>query len=325
MAGNVIMVSGNIKMQKKSEFKPYFIIGYPRSGTTLLLHFLMSSGCFPKYKFSESHFFSHYYKRYGDLNNNKNMAVFLKEIFDSEWFDVSGIKQEKVMQRLQGRKTDYVNLFTSIMEEISSEQGYDRWLEKTPWHILYTQEIKKHIPNSKFILIIRDPRDVALSIHHYGWSKGFFAGPVRAAIAWAWHMKKVMKDLSQCSDDVLMIKFEDLVENAEKSTRIIAEFLGVDMDYGTIIDNPTGVMKSSNTSYKSDINSNPVNRWKSLEDENLVRRLDCAAGKELEGFGYPLSGLPQLNYFDQLKIKTFKLIYSMAKQSRQTLFPLVRK
>ncbi|MDX2503322.1 MAG: sulfotransferase [Gammaproteobacteria bacterium] len=312
-------------MQQKSEFKPYFIIGYPRSGTTLLLHFLMSSGCFPKYQFSESHFFSHYYRRYGSLKNEKNLTIFQKEIFGSAWFNDSGVRPEKVMQRLQGQKIDYANLFVSIMEEISSIQGYDRWLEKTPWHILYTREIKKHIPNSKFILIIRDPRDVALSIFNYGWSKGFFAGPVRAAIAWAWHMKNLMKNLSLNSDDVLIIKYEDLVENAERAAMSIAEFLETNIDYDTIINNPIGVMKSSNTSYKSDINSNPVNRWKSLKDENLIRKLDCAVGKELETFGYRLSGFTPLNYSDQLRIKGFKLLYSIAKQSRQIIFPIVRR
>ena len=85
-------------MQKQSEFKPYFIIGYPRSGTTLLLHFLMSSGCFPKYQFSESHFFSHYYRRYGSLKKEKNLAMFKKEVFSSEWFIASGVKQEKVLK-----------------------------------------------------------------------------------------------------------------------------------------------------------------------------------------------------------------------------------
>lgn len=309
-------------MTKKIE--PFFLIGYPRSGTTLLLHVLMASGCFPVYKFNETHFFSHYYRRFGNLKNSKNRALFLEAVFNSDWFLESGVCREKIANRFAGQDLDYAKLLVAIMEEISLDQGYDRWLEKTPWHILYTQEIRAFIPDSKFILIVRDPRDVALSISKYGWNRGMFSGPVRAAIAWSWHMDKITKE-AYGNDQFLVVKYEELVENMPATIKTIGRFLEVEMDYEVISNNAVGVLKESNSSFKREKSSSPVNRWKSTEDKKLIMRMEYALRGELEKYGYSESGLPSLSLIDQLKIRSLKQLYALGKLGRQLLFPIVRK
>ena len=44
-----------------------------------------------------------------------------------------------------------------ILDQIASERGCSIWLEKTPAHIAYAEEIQKLLPQARFIHILRQP------------------------------------------------------------------------------------------------------------------------------------------------------------------------
>ncbi len=308
--------------------QPVFVIGYPRSGTTYLLHFLLSSGAFPTYNFDETHFFSHYYRRYGSLSRPVNFDKFCRDIFSSDWFIKSGVDKDLL---LAGGYDGYSGFFVKFMDALADQQGYTRWLEKTPWHILYIREIKASIPAARFLLIRRDPRDVVLSIYNYGWTngiwrRGFFKGPVRAAIAWRWHMDKALRDTGELGGDVLSIRYEDLVMETAETAGRISRFLGVEIDLDKVKVASHGVLKKKNTSYKnSEVTDSPVFRWKTSDDHNTIRRIEYALGDTLSSFGYSESAFGRPPLLERIIISIARASYSFAKQMRQILFPLVRK
>ena len=43
-------------------------------------------------------------------------------------------------------------------------RGKQRWVEKTPTHLVYLHEVRRHYPHAPIVRIVRDPRDVALSL-----------------------------------------------------------------------------------------------------------------------------------------------------------------
>lgn len=309
-----------------ANIQPVFVIGYPRSGTTFLLHFLLSSGEFPKYNFDETHFFSHYYRHYGRLSRPANYRQFCQDIFSSDWFRNSGVDKELLLERIGSENVGYAGFFIAFMDMLAEQQGYARWLEKTPWHILYIREIKASIPDAKILLIRRDPRDVALSIYNYGWTKGIFKGPVRAAIAWRWHMNKAMRDIADWKDDVLTIRYEDLVNETAVTTSKISRFLAIDIDIDRVSATSHGVLKKRNTSYHAGKEAeSPVFRWKTCDDQDTVRRIEYALGSSLSLFDYMSSGLAKPHLLDRIMIRMAGVGYGFAKQLRQLFFPLVRK
>ena len=60
-----------------------------------------------------------------------------------------------------------------VMGEMARQQGVERWADCTPDHLLYLAEIKKAIPEALVIHILRDGRDVALSLDKQRWIRPF--------------------------------------------------------------------------------------------------------------------------------------------------------
>ena len=59
------------------------------------------------------------------------------------------------------------------MGDIAEQQGASRWGECTPEHLLYIDKIKRDIPDAKVIHVIRDGRDVAVSLDRQRWIRPF--------------------------------------------------------------------------------------------------------------------------------------------------------
>ena len=51
-----------------------------------------------------------------------------------------------------------------VMGEMGREQGVERWADNSPEELLYAVTIKKYLPDALFIHMIRDGRDVSLSL-----------------------------------------------------------------------------------------------------------------------------------------------------------------
>ena len=285
-----------------SDVDQLFIIGYPRSGTTYLLHLLLSSGYFPVYNFTETHFYSHYYRRYGSLKKNKNFKRLCEDIVLSSWFKKSGLTQKEFIDNIQ--KKQYSAVLLSVMDTISKKQNKLCWVEKTPWHCKYVKEISAYFPNAKFILIVRDPRDVVLSIINREFKTGIFNGVRRIAIAWNWHIKRVVKDLNNANAKHLIIKYEDLVTNLDCSISRINEFLNMNIKTEILKKSTFGVLGRSNTSFDNgrDVrNTCTINRWRNMADEKFLSNVESSVNNQLKRWGYIKSGI---------KVRSIDVIYN---------------
>src|SRR5579884_3689817 len=69
---------------------PVFVVGCPRSGTTLLYHMLLSAGDFAIYR-TESHVFSMLLPRFGDLRHARNRRRLMDAWLNSYYFRESGL------------------------------------------------------------------------------------------------------------------------------------------------------------------------------------------------------------------------------------------
>ena len=301
--------------------QPVFIVGYPRSGTTLLLHFLMSSNQFPHYEFDESHFFSHFYLAYGNLSNERNAKTFLSHIIESQWIKGSGLEPQVINNYFDGVQFSYADVFRFVMDTIAARQGFSRWIEKTPWHMLYVRDIKKAMPNAKFVFVVRDPRDVVLSVDGYGWNHGAFKSVLRNAESWKWHVKRALRDLTACKADFIIIKYEDLLQNSEESAKKLGNFLGVELNIDEIRLSSRGVLKkpnSSNAGASAKKIAKHAERWDDIDEVNYV------LAESMTLFGYQCSHLSP-RWSRKLIIYIISISYRLAKNARQTMFPLVRK
>ena len=223
------------------------IVGYPRSGTTLIYHILMSADVFPVFPFDETHFFSHFYKMYGNLNNKCNLDRLIKEIKNRKIIDNDLDFQKIISKQAMSNKITYELVFSLLMNTLAKRLGKTAWVEKTPWHMLYMKQIIKSVPTVKIIFLIRDPRAVAMSIDKAGWvSGGKF---LRYASAWKWHMDRAEMVAQLLPNKILKIKYEEIVYDLEKTLQKINTFLNIELSIEDVQKKKIGVVGGTNTSF----------------------------------------------------------------------------
>ncbi len=104
--------------------------------------------------------------------------------------------------------------------------GPPRWGDKTPGYVKRMREIQEYLPEARFIHLIRDGRDVALSI-----LKQSFGPETIEAAAERWRGRVLRGRAQQPYLGYYMeVKFEDLVLDTEGQLRRICEFIELDFD-----------------------------------------------------------------------------------------------
>jgi len=184
------------------EKPPIFIIGCPRSGTTLMRVILDSHPnicCGP-----ETHLIRH-----------------LKPIKD---------KIYENWKRLEpyGTTKDDLNrglgtLFGMFHENYLRIKNKQRWAEKTPDNIFFVDIINDLFPDCQFINVIRDGRDVVCSFKDRWGRLAIFSGIKNwnKSAELAYQFRKEFN-----KDRYLEVRYEELISNPETETKKIMEFLG---------------------------------------------------------------------------------------------------
>ena len=311
------------------KFEPLFIVGYPRSGTTLLLHILRSTDVYPSNNFDETHYFSHFYLRYGNLSKTNHQKRFLAAITNSFWFKKSGLVREEFLASLNKQGISYKTVLSEFMESIATKQGKERWLEKTPWHILYIDEISKNYPLAKFIFLIRDPRSVIQSVSKIGWSTGIGKGKLRIAASWRWHNMFANRQFQSISNRYICIRYEDLVLNADNVSKMLSNFLNVEIDINSIDTKKLSDLAKSNSSYGDNIvglSEVPLSRWKTTMDQKTICAIEYIIGRSyMKNCGYEPFSLKAPSLSTRIQLKLYRFLFFCLKEFRMMFFPLVRR
>jgi hypothetical protein len=272
---------------------PVFVLGCPRSGTTVLYHMLLSAGNFAVYR-AESNVFSVLQPRFGNLRRERNRRNLLRYWLKSKLFQVTGLDPEQIQQKIIDNCHGAGDFLRIVMEEMARQQGVERWADCTPDHLLYMREIKRQIPDALIVHIIRDGRDVALSYAKQGWayplpwdrSEQLYV----AGMFWEWIVGKGREYGRQLGSDYHELHYEDLVENPQKTLLGLGEFVGQPLDYDRIQQVGIGSVSEPNSSFSSDPAGgfHPVRRWAEKMTPEQLADFEALTGKSLEELGYPL-------------------------------------
>ena len=215
--------------------KPIFIVGMPRSGTTLVEQILSS----------HSKVFGA-----GEINiiNEKINTYYKENNFEKENEDLGVIYLDE-LERI------YKN------EDIKS---YERFCDKLPFNYMNIGIIKKIFPNSKIIHLKRNPIDVCFSIY----SLYFVSHP------WSYDMdliskfyqeyQSLMKYWSNSFNDIYELEYEDLVKDNNKEIKKLLEYCELDYEDKCInfVENKRAVNTASNIQVRKKIYATSINRWK---------------------------------------------------------------
>jgi Sulfotransferase family len=274
---------------------PVFIVGSPRSGTTLLYHMLLSSGGFAIY-LTESKVFDLVFPQFGDLSARRNRRKALDLWSQSKLFVLSGLNRSEIEDKILNDCRNGGDFLSIIMDQVAHDQHATRWAENTPEHVLHLARIKKEIPNALIIHVIRDGRDVALSLEKAGWVAPFPWDSRRrlqvAGLYWEWLLSNGMKYQNSLARDCLEVRYEKLILQPRETLAQIGRFIDHDLDYERIQRTAIGSVAKPNTSFENASSSeafDPVDRWRKAFPPGELAALEELIGPTLRKLGYPLA------------------------------------
>lgn len=328
------MVAGRKCGRGRDMKPPVFVLGAPRSGTTLLYHMLLSSGQFAIYM-AETHVFNLVGPRFGDLSYEAKRQKLLHVWLRSFQFKRSGLDPEPFASRIMKDCRSEGEFLRIFMEQIAEQQALDRWAECTPEHLLYLRQIKQALPDAKIIHIIRDGRDVALSETRQGWVRPLPWDRAHqlsvSGLYWEWIVRKGREDGRRIAPDYMEVRFEELVGNPRAVVARVSSFIGQCLDYGSMLDNAVGSLKRPNTSFANDSENkrfNPLGRWKSALAGAELRALESSIGSLLVELGYPLACENDKDStrgnFTAMRLRAFYPVYFGSKLWLKSRTPLGR-
>jgi len=271
---------------------PVFVLGCPRSGTTLLYHMLLSAGNFVVYR-AESQVFNLLEPRFGDLRVNRNKAALLEAWKHSSLFTRTGLNAVDIENEIMANCENGGDFLRIVMEAMGRKQGMERWADCTPDHLLAMRRIKETIPNALVIHIIRDGRDVALSLEKQHWIRPLSWDRGKelqaAALYWEWVVNKGRENGKALGADYKEVHFEDLVQHPQKVLAGIGEFIGQELDYANIQRVGIGSVSQPNTSFTAGSGEfRPLGRWKFSLSEQQLEDVEGLISPTLESLGYSL-------------------------------------
>ena len=267
-----------------TRFDPVFVLGYTRSGTSLMCRLLLDHlgvnfG-------TESQFIIRYQQkiaRYGDLSDDRRLRWLFEEISHERFFMRTKrnfgfvFDIDRAMRSIAERT--YAGVLNTIFEQFAYGQGHLRWGDKTPAYARHLPVLRELFPRAQYIHVVRDGRDAALSL----FTTGF--GPKTAyetAIAWREHLRDVawLRE-SSSARDFLTVRYEDLLKQPDGTLGSVAAFLG--------IRNPHALIGSIGGVLRQQVWENNSSKWATGLSAREIECFEAYAGNELENLGYPLT------------------------------------
>ncbi len=256
---------------------PVFIIGRPRSGTKLLRELLNRHSCI-SIPFWESNIIPHYAmkaKSIGNLENRENLSTLIDWLSDTEFYrKITGDQGypglDKNMWLSSITDFSYPGVISALFTLYASFEGKNVWGDKSPDYMLHLPVLKEMFPEAKFIHIIRDVRDVCLSL-----VKSWGLHPVRGAQQWVDSIVKCRNDARRSvPGDYLEIRYESLLQNTKRDLLKVCDFLQLEFeDAMTTLTRAVGG-RFGDAQDATDIVSSNMEKWRYSLSPRLIEQIE---------------------------------------------------
>ena len=272
---------------------PVFVMGCHRSGTNLLYDTLLSAGGFTIYR-GYLPVYKMLIPRFGRLDRVQNRKKLMQTWLRSKGFRRSGLDAEQLRGKILVECNTGGDFLRITMDEIARNQDAMRWAVYDPDNVLYVPRIKADIPEALFVHIVRDGRDIALSLKKMG---GFKPLPwdrrsrslLATATYWEWMVRRGQRYGRMFPSDYLEVHYEELLSEPRRTLKTLGQFLDHDLDYDRIQSTGLGRLRESNSSFPEGAVPSPVGRWKEMLSHEEVAALEALVGECLKELGYPLT------------------------------------
>lgn len=260
-----------------------YIVGTPRSGTTLLRNL---------------------------LDGHPELFVTPAETFTVDWCGASdGIEQffaktkyetllaedaearatlEAELRRRLPAPIEATRAIPEVVAAIAAaygRSGFDRWIEKTPKHHLIIGEIlAAHGDDLRVIWVVRDPRAV-LASQQRRWGKRRLWSFLRR-----WAIADELAARVESDPRVRVLRYEDLVTDTEAVMRDVAGHLGIAWDERLLATTRAGEPWTAMSGYQR-VSTDSLARYRDDLPRATLALVEAVLGRRMQRRGYALEGV----------------------------------
>ena len=205
-----------------------FIVGAPRSGTTLMraIFDFHPDLAVP----DESNFVTMLGRKRGRYDQPQGFAVstFLDDLLEQRSFRRWAMSRDYLLDAFDAHPPgDYPEAIRALFALYARRQGKSRYADKTPRNIINIPLLAELFPEARFIHMIRDGRDVALSVLDVDFGAQDIGA---AALSWKEFVTKGRASGRRLGARYHEIHYEDILEAPERAVKPLCELIDLPFD-----------------------------------------------------------------------------------------------
>jgi hypothetical protein len=293
------------------------VLGVSRSGTTLLKSMLDANSqlAIP----SESYFIPQLWDRHGERPDRDAILADLRRL---ERIRQWGVDVDEL--ELPAQPT-FAQVIDAVYSAYACAEGKPRYGDKTPLYMQHLDLLARVFPGARYVHIVRDGRDAALSFLDMTRKPRFNVSRPRALgdFAAAWRREILAAQRFGRNHPYLELRYEDLVADPEARLREVCRFLGLRyepamLDYHRAPDLDITVDHVLLTQPPAQ----SARKWRQQMAPRDVELFEAIAGDVLPGFGYERA---YPNPGRRARAAAERALYAARVGTWGAVLPLVRK
>jgi tetratricopeptide (TPR) repeat protein len=240
-------LSRKANVASDGDAQPIFIVGMPRSGSSLLEKVLTS------------------HSEVGSLGEHSRLWQLFRGIDSRSSYDTSGLPAALDTDTHQPQIKRYRNDISQRVPGVTS------YVDKSLNHFRLVGYIKQIFPRAKFIHIKRNPMDTCFGCfetkftkgHEYTFSLDSLADEYKAYTRLMHFWQALLPE------DILEVRYEDLTQNSETTIRRCFDFIGLPMEEQCLQPelNESQILTASTDQVREAIHTNSIGRWRRFESQ----------------------------------------------------------
>lgn len=190
-------------------------------------------------------------------------------------------------------------LFTVLNELYTESENKQHWFSKEPGLFKHIYELAMHLPEAKFIYMVRDPRDVVASMLKGGIHE---QNVYNAAQKWRNEQRLCLNANSDplLSKQMLLVSYEALLEDVDATVRRVMNFLEIPFEKTQLefYKNEKVIVHSKKSEFWKNL-SKPIDqknkgRYSNSLTKQQIKVIESLCWKEMKVLGYqPVTAKPE--------------------------------
>jgi len=265
-------------MEKNNQ--PLFICGFPSGGTDLLKTMLNAH----KHIYLNGEMpFLYLLPKYNYTYNSKINNTIEKNKFREIIYKIDVYRN---FENLEYSDISFPITVPDLVKIYFSKSDKRIWGNKTPQNSEHIDDLLRIFPDAKFLIIVRDIRDIAMS-----WHKKWGKDMLFCAHKWENKMKIMLQSVQNLNPEkYLIVKYEDILESTESELKRVTSFLSLNWDKNMLEHHKhLNEFKDGKINFGKPLIKDNKSKWKTGINRSILLRIEEISFTMLSHFNYNIS------------------------------------